>query len=142
MIYFVLNFPTLLLTLKHLTSFLNLLPLLSGLKLLFSKIAIFLVYQVQFLVQSQFILMVFSLIIFKIIINSFVSFTTPNLLQLLPQFVIKKLMTPHLSLQFPIPELLPILSKVILLVQVMIPIFLVNFPFALGSGFLVLLIQA
>ena len=67
----------------------------------------------------------------------FVSFTTPNLLPLLPLFVIKKLMTPHLSLQLAIPELLPILSKVILLVHLMIQILLVNFQFVLGSVSLV-----
>ena len=96
------------------------------------QIVIFPVYQALFSVQLQFILMEFLLITSKIIINSFVSFTTPNLLQLLHPFVIKKLMTPHLSLKLRIMEILLIPFKAFLLVLPMILIKFVNYLFVRG----------
>jgi hypothetical protein len=51
---------------------------------------------------------------------------TPNLLRLPHLFATKKLMTPVLNHLFQILEQLPILSKVFLLVQLMIPIVPVN----------------
>ena len=89
-------------------------------------------YHLPFSVQLQFILMVFSLIIVKIITSFLLHFTMPNLLLLLPQFIIKKLTTPHLNLLLMLPEPLPTLFKVFQQVQAMIVILLANFQFVLG----------